>query len=314
MSTDGRLVLGAAVFGQPYGSGAERRPPDDATVCRLLAAAESAGVTHLDTARAYGESEAAIGRARASHCGSALRIVTKIRPLDALDVGASADDVAAAVRASFAESRAALRADKLDVVLLHRAADLARGGGAVVDTLRSLVEQGVVGLWGVSLSSPAELVTVLSQSGVRHIQLPFNVLDRRWLEPSVIDVLTARPDVHVTVRSVLLQGLLASADARRWPDAAGPHPERILTLLKEIVTALGRRDRLDLCLAYVLAHPWVDDIVLSARRVPQLRELAETVTRPPLSGDEVAAVHAVIPPGSLDLVDPSRWTYIRGAP
>lgn len=301
------FVLGAAAFGQPYGSGPDRAAPDDEVVRSLLRAAVERGIQMVDTARAYGESEAVLGRARAAGGLDALGIVTKVRPLDALDPGATAGDVAAAVRQSVHESLGALAADRLDVVLLHRARDAERGGGAAPRALAELVEGGLVGRWGISVAEPAELVRAASYPGMRYLQVPLNLLDRRWLSPAVQQALSARPGVHVTVRSALLQGLLASTDGRPWPVAGVDGPET-LTRLDGLVTELGRRDRLDLCLAYVRGHTWVDDVVLGCRRLDQLDQLADALAQPSLSADEIAVVHAAVAPGPLNLVDPSRWT------
>lgn len=301
------FVLGAAAFGQPYGSGADRAAPGDEVVGSLLRAAAERGIRMVDTARAYGESEAVLGRARAAGGLGMLGIVTKVRPLDALDPAAAAVDVAAAVRRSVHESLEALAADRVDVMLLHRARDAERGAGAAPRALAELVEDGVVGRWGISVTGAAELVRAVSYPGMRYVQVPFNLLDRRWLSPAVQQALSARPEVHVTVRSALLQGLLASTDGRPWP-AAGVDGPATLTRLDRLVAELGRRDRLDLCLAYVRGHAWVDDVVLGCRRLGQLGQLADALERPSLTADEIAAVHAAVAPGPLNLVDPSRWT------
>ena len=107
--------------------------PDEETAGQLLATAADHGVTHLDTARAYGVSEAQIGRALAHGLSERLGVVTKVRPLD--DVPVEADPALAreAVRASGSESLRRLRTDSVAALLLHRWADWARGGGAVAD-------------------------------------------------------------------------------------------------------------------------------------------------------------------------------------
>lgn len=301
----GRLVLGCAQLGQTYGNGPDRRPPGVDVVAELLRAAIDCGVGDADTARAYGDSEAALGVALAS--GQNLRVVTKVRPLDEFDAGSDPAAVRAAVRASVQRSLAALRADAVDTILLHRARDLDAGAGATVDELTRLVAAGRAGRWGVSVSSPPELLRALREFDLRYVQLPFNMLDRRWLDRSVIDARAARSDVWITARSALLQGLLASDDPRRWPVIAGVAPAAILAGIRRLVRTTGRRDALDLALAYVLAQPWVDAVVIGARRAGQLAGVVAAATRSPLDPEQLAHVHDVLPPGPIDLVEPARW-------
>ena len=86
------LVLGGVQFGLPYGIANRTGAPDDGEMQAILALAESSGVTHLDTAAGYGDSEARIGSTL--RADSSLRIVTKLPP----DI--VADNVAGSVQRS----------------------------------------------------------------------------------------------------------------------------------------------------------------------------------------------------------------------
>ncbi|MBO9522532.1 MAG: aldo/keto reductase [Nocardioidaceae bacterium] len=287
------LVLGTVQLGLAYGAANSAGMPSAADAADVLAAARDAGVTHLDTARAYGESEARIGHALARGLSEHVGIVTKVAPL-------ADGDGADAVRASVEKSLRLLGASALDALLLHRAADWTRPG--VVDALGEYPAR----LVGASLSTPDELVALLADPRCGYVQLPFNVLDRRWLAPEVQDALAARPDVVVTVRSAYLQGLLVSGEAR-WPANAGLDPVEVLASLDAAVSELGRASRADLCTSYVLGHAWVTSVVAGAETPGQVRENAMLVRNTPLHPDEIARVHELLPAGPADLVDPSRW-------
>jgi aryl-alcohol dehydrogenase-like predicted oxidoreductase len=56
-----RLALGTAQFGLAYGLNNQAGQPTPAAVAEVLAAAHTAGLTLLDTAAAYGNSEARLG-------------------------------------------------------------------------------------------------------------------------------------------------------------------------------------------------------------------------------------------------------------
>ena len=54
--------------------------------------------------------------------------------------------------------------------------------GAVWERLLERLEDGTVLSLGVSVQSPEEASAALACPDVRHLQLPFNLLDWRWAE------------------------------------------------------------------------------------------------------------------------------------
>jgi aryl-alcohol dehydrogenase-like predicted oxidoreductase len=288
------LVLGAAQLGGAYGIANTVGMPDDDATARLLRTAVALGVTHVDTARAYGDSEQRIGAARVPE----LRVITKVAPL-----GDAA--TRAAVEASVARSREALGTAGF-TLLLHRASDAAHDG--VWNTLREYAGRGVADRIGVSVQSPGELRAVLPLPDLGYVQLPCNLLDRRWLAPDLTDALAARPGLVVTARSVYLQGLLAAGTAVRWPHLPDADRDALVATLDRLAADLGRDGRTGLCVSYVLGLPWVTSVVIGAETEDQVRGNAVLASRPPLTPDERAAVLAALPEVPADLLDPSRWS------
>ena len=168
-------------------------------------------------------------------------------------------------------------------------------------------EAGIAPVVGVSLSTPEELLEALADDRLGYVQLPFNLLDRRWLEAPVQDALRSRRDVVITVRSVFLQGLLVAGPEVAWPVVDGVDPTRVRASIGSLVADLGRADAADLALAYARGHDFVTSVVLGAETPRQVIDQAGLMRRPPLTQEEVAQVHARIPGAPLDLLDPSRW-------
>jgi spore coat polysaccharide biosynthesis protein SpsF len=309
----GAWVLGTVQLGLPYGAANQVGKPSGSQAGRLLSAAAAAGATHVDTARAYGESEPRIGRSLAQGLSERLGVVTKIKPLDDMD-GVGSDGEAGlaglATELSVEQSLRALGTSRVDALLVHRWADWHRGGGAVAETLDRLRHEGVASLVGASLSTPAELCEALADPRLGYVQMPFNLLDRRWLVPKVQEALAARPDVVVAVRSVFLQGLLAAPREARWPRNAEVDTHALALALESMARALGRESTADLALSYVRGHQFVTSVVLGADSVEQVEDQSRLVRRPPLSGAEIAEVHERIGGGSETLLDPSRWKML----
>lgn len=303
----GPWVLGTVQLGLPYGAANVSGVPDDEAARRLLATAATHGVTHLDTARAYGASEEQIGKALAHGLSERLAIVTKVRPLDDVPHDAEPALGREAVRASVSESLRRLRTDHLSALLLHRWADWARASGGVADETHAIQTSGVASVVGISLSTPEELMEALGDDRIGYVQLPFNLLDRRWLTPAVQSALAARPDVIVTARSVFLQGLLIAGPDVAWPIVEGMDHFSVRHDIAELVRELGRADAADLCLAYVRGHEFLTSVVLGAETSRQVIDQAGLMRRPALTPAEIEHVHARIPSPPEGLLDPSQW-------
>jgi aryl-alcohol dehydrogenase-like predicted oxidoreductase len=283
------LVLGTAQLGGAYGIANRTGVPGDDAVAHILNTARELGVTHLDTARAYGESERRIGAALDGR--DDLAVITKVAP-------------GADVRESIAASRKALRRTGPLTILLHRAADAEAGWAE----LRRYLGTGDADRVGVSVQSPDELRRVLELPDLGYVQLPCNILDRRWLDPGLTGALGLRPDLVVTVRSAYLQGLLVAGTAVRWPHLSDADRDAVVARLDQLADEFGRAGRADLCLAYLLSLPWVTSLVVGAETEDQLRANAALVGRKPLTEAEREHVLATLPEMPVGLLDPSRWS------
>jgi spore coat polysaccharide biosynthesis protein SpsF len=310
LGDDGRLhsslTLGSAQLGLDYGIANQTGRPADAQVDQLLALAADAGITAVDTARAYGDAEQRLGRWMAPRHEDRLRIITKLDPLADQPPDAHPAHVRAAVDASVLASMRALRRDSLDTLLLHRAAHRTAWQGLVWQRLQHWQREGGIGRLGVSVASPAEAIEALGDPSVVHLQCPVHVLDQRWRNPAWLQAIAARPDVVVHGRSALLQGVL-TLPAARWPVAPGVDAPALVAHLDRAASDLGRRDRIDLALAYVRGLPWLHSVVVGVDAPQQLADQLRLAATPALDDAARARAVAGLPDLPLDLLDPSRW-------
>ena len=298
------LVLGSVQLGVAYGVANKAGKPSHGAALALVRRAADAGVAQFDTARAYGDSEARLGEALD---GRAVRTITKLSPLIGLPADAGRDEVRDAVDASIAESLYALRRRRLDCLLLHRAAHMTAFGGAVWERLLEHLEDGSLAALGVSVQSPQEALEALARREVRHIQMPFNLLDWRWREAGVIAAMERRDDLIVHARSVFLQGLLAANDAAIWPQIEGVEPSSLLRLLVGLAEEFGRESTADLCLAYARGQSFIDGVVVGLETKEQLDANLRLCVKRPLTPGECALVEKRLPLLPERLLDPSQW-------
>ena len=285
-----RFALGTAQLGMPYGAVNTRGQPslDEARVILDVAADEGIGL--IDTAQAYGSSEAVIGRWLAGRRGTGPGVVTKLDPaVDATDHEA--------VVAALEDSRQRLGRVP-DAVLLHDAAQL----DAAAEVLGECVDFGLANAAGVSVYTPAEFEAALRHSAVAVIQAPVNALDRRLADSGLLSR-AAESGRRVMIRSVFLQGLLVTA-----PEALPPH----LAHAREAVGAWRAAcDRLGAepaaaAIAYVRAVAPGAAVVIGCETPGQLRANIEA-WRAQVDPGAVVAAAGGLPPPDERTVDPRLW-------
>lgn len=304
------LVLGCVQLGLAYGIANQRGKPTGAAAFRLLRRAADAGIRCFDTARAYGDSEDRLGKAlRERH----VRIITKLSPLTELTPDSSCAKVVESVDESINQSLLALRASALDCLLLHRADHLTAFNGLIWQRLAEHLSRGQIRMLGVSVQSPEEAFLALKQPMVRHIQVPFNLLDWRWREAGVISAFIDRPDVTLHARSVFLQGSIAAENPSTWPHVPGVDAGSLASWLANTVRSYGRTSAADLALAFVRGQKWLNGIVVGMETGEQLEINLALFERPPLASADCEAIERTRPRAPPQLLDPGLWPKDRRA-
>lgn len=304
-----KLVVGTAQLGIPkYGIANITGQPARAVAHDILATAIAAGMAHIDTARAYGESEKVIGNVWSPVWSHRTTVITKLSPLGDLADNADSARVAGAVDSSLLSSMNALGVSKLDTVLLHRAQHLSAWNGSAWAQLKARRDSGAIGRLGVSAQSPKDLTDALADEAVAHVQLPFNLLDWRWGEAiEAIRKAKSQRTLTVHVRSALLQGLLPSTDAALWRKANVGTPEPVIGWLRDATKTVGADSVADLALGHVRRQDWVDGVVVGMETVEQAAENIALFARPLPDAAAIAEIMATRPRVGVETLDPSKW-------
>lgn len=283
----GSLCLGTATLGLTYGVSNPSQTLAESTAQEILDVAQANGIKTLDTAPAYGDAEARIGRwlkAGARH----FRVVTKLPALTDVPDGRIGDAV---TQAALASARR-LGVDRLDGYIAHMAADYTRP--AVRDAMAALKATGRVGAIGVSVYTPEQALTVLDWEPPDIIQLPLSILDRRALEMGVVKE-CQKAGVAVFVRSIFLQGALF-LDPCALPPHLAPLGQPLLRLQR--IAEEARTSLASLAVRWIRDQTGVTSAVVGVYNARQLAELIASNAEPPLTGgleDAIAQVVRDIP-------------------
>jgi len=287
-----KLALGTVQFGLDYGVANQTGRITVKEGQKILAEARQAGVDTLDTAIAYGDSEATLGKIGVGNW----RIVSKLSKMPE-----STRDVDGWVETQITGSLSRLGIDQLDGLLLHYPAQVFKGVGCRLPAaLQRAKDNGLVKKIGASIYSPDELATLLDAFDISLVQLPLNILDRRVIDSGGLARMSLA-GVEVHVRSIFLQGLLLLAESQRPGKFSRWH-----SLWKSWDSWLKSNNlsALEACLSFVLHQEMVSKIVIGVDGVSQIRQILSLPDRqlselPNFSGlyDE-------------QLINPTNWSRL----
>jgi aryl-alcohol dehydrogenase-like predicted oxidoreductase len=285
-----------------YGIANRLGRPAYESVCRILEKAFQEGVNAMDTARAYGESEAVLGRALKelglkdeAFVSSKVRwIKGEVEPLPA-----AANHF---VRESVTCSLQSLGLEFLPLCLLHRPDDL-----PYLDSLLRLKDEGLVRYAGISVYHPEQALQAISTPGIDAIQCPTSVLDQRLVRAGVFRKASER-GVGIFARSLFLQGLIALPEEDVPKDRAAVTP---------IVTRLAKlADKLNLSLdelatRFVSSLAEVTGCVVGMETVEQLESNLQAFQKQDLPQEVMEEIRLEVSELPLAILDPSRWSSQR---
>lgn len=283
-----RLALGTVQFGLPYGIANQAGQVTRSSAKTMVRVAAENGIDTLDTAIAYGESEACLGELGTE----GFKLVTKLPPVP------GGCNVSGWVQEQIDASLARLGVRAVYGLLLHRPEQLLETHGkALFQTLQGLKEAGQVQKVGVSIYSPDELEALTPRYRFDLVQAPFNLVDRRlhttgWLQR------LKRESVEIHTRSAFLQGLLLMPPATlpiKFASWSGLWRKWHTWLARHNVSAVQAS------LAFPLSFPEIDRVVVGADSVSQLEQI-------------ISAASSVAPMDFPDLqcdadelINPARW-------
>jgi aryl-alcohol dehydrogenase-like predicted oxidoreductase len=300
------IGLGTWQLGADWGEVKE----DDALA--VLDAAAGNGVTFFDTADAYGDgrSEQLIGTFLKSRPNEGIVVATKMgrRVMPQRPDIYSLDNF----RAWTDRSRANLGVDTLDLVQLHCPPTIVYSTDEVFDALDTLVEEGRIAAYGVSVETRAEALAAISRPGVASVQIILNMLR---LGP-LLDVLPAaqKAGVGVIARVPLASGLLSgkydehtqfpASDHRNYNRNGEAFDIGETFSGVDFATGLAAVRRLaplvpagatmsQFALRWIIDQPGVTVVIPGARNPQQARDNAAAAALPSLPEDALRTVHEV---------------------
>ena len=305
------LCLGTMVFGEEG-----TRGTDEATGIRMIHQFLNAGGNHIDTANVYasGRSEEIVGQAIRGRRDQVV-LATKLR----FPMGARPNDAGLSryhILRSVEDSLRRLQTDTIDLLYMHCWDPLT----PVDESLRAfddLVSAGKVRYIGVSNFKAWQLMKALAVSDiyrwVRFVAAQYQYsLVERDIEQEYTDLCLSE-GVGIVPWGPLGGGFLSGKYKRgerptegriaimpdhseeAWERRATERNWRILDVMDDIVTSYGDATHSQIALAWLLAQPGVDSVIIGVRTMAQLEDnlRAAELRLPP---EEIARLNEVSAP------------------
>ena len=288
-----KLVLGTVQFGLKYGISNTCGQTSFPEVCRILEMAYEHGIMTLDTAAAYGESESVLGKAlQRTRLNSRMNVVSKVTPLPEDLNEAQAEDL---IRSSLKNSLENLRMDSIHTLLFHRERDW-----KYASVLEKIRQEGVIRFCGCSMDGAVPQ----NSEKLQAVQVPGNLLDRRFFPFMRERKAEGGTPCHVYVRSVYLQGLLLMKE-EQFPDFLRellPYRRKLANLAAE-----GGMTLAELCVRYLCSFPEIDGVLTGVETAEQLKMNLQLAEKGPLDGDLLNRIEEMIPQLPEKWIRPSLW-------
>jgi aryl-alcohol dehydrogenase-like predicted oxidoreductase len=310
------IGLGTWQLGADWGNVSE------ADALAVLEASAEAGVTFFDTADVYGDgrSETLIGRFLAANPDAGITVATKMGRRMAQE---PENYTLANFREWIDRSRANLRTERLDLVQLHCPPSAVIASDATYDALDTLVDEGAIAAYGVSVETRDQALEAIARPGVASVQIILNAFRLAPLDR----VLPAAHEagVGIIARVPLASGLLsgrytttttfaendhrsfnrrgeafdvgetfAGVDFEKGVEAARRFAELVAGVRDELgIDCADKLTPAKAAIAWVAQQDGVSTVIPGARSVEQARANAAAGSVPPLPGDFLRAVRGL---------------------
>ena len=260
-----KFIIGGAQLGMKYGDKRNKLYENKSEQRKVLNLANKFGINKIDTAQRYGSSERNIGKNK-NNFSKKLFVISKF---DLKDFDKKKIFLYFFIKNNLKKILKMLDTKKIDVLMIHRFQDLKVYNSKLIAALNKIKKNQLINEVGISVYTPSELKYSCKFKLIKNIQIPFNILDNRWLKPSLFKYLNKKK-VKIYARSIFLRGLLLNSNV---PLEFKKISKKIDLMFQKYIIRFNRVSKIDLCLAYVKSFKWIDYFVIGFINHKQFEEI-----------------------------------------
>ena len=265
-----KFGLGTVQFGLDYGF-TKRKTQDE--VNSILQTANDNGITLIDTAREYGDSEEKIGNFM-DNFNSNFVIATKLRLIDDLN-DLNYTNLKNNIYNSVEESLDKLQLNKIPILQLHQTVDEIYKNDDFWVVIKQLKEDNLIDLFGVSVYELPETKYMLENQGdsIDFFQIPYNIFDRRFED---IQKQLDENNIGLISRSTFLKGIIPCAieDVPKGLEEIKPFKEELFKVANECNVSVA-----DLASVFVYYNDFINSTILGVDSPEELESNIKSINR-----------------------------------
>lgn len=287
MISSNRLVLGCARFSGKYG--VNSRKDIGFTELRKIFVKNKKFIKEIDTAITYENANKKLSKIPLNK----IRVSSKIPKLDL-----SEKTYETKIIKKVKNHAKHLNIRKFEVLYLHEPKQiLKKSGWKVIKVLKKIKKLKLTRKIGITVYTPKELKNMVKKFKPDVVQIPINILDRRFLKSELLKFLKKK-DIKIYVRSIFLQGLLVK-NFSKLPGYFNKWKKIFISLKKW--SDNKKLSKVETCLSICKFLPKKSKIIFGVENDIQFKDFLKSIkikSFPPkkiFSNDE-------------KLINPSKWT------
>ena len=265
-----KFGLGTVQFGLDYGF-TKRKTQNE--VNDILQTAFNNGITLIDTAREYGDSEDKIGNFMANYKNNFV-VATKLRIIDDLD-DLNYTNLKNNIYGSVEESLEKLQFNMIPILQLHQTIDELYKNDDFWRVIHQLKEDKLIDLFGVSVYELPEtkFITQNYNDCVDFFQIPYNVFDRRFDD---IQKELDENSIGLVSRSTFLKGVIPCSmdDTPKCLNDIKPFKQKLQDLADECGCSVA-----ELASVFVYYNDYINSTILGVNSPEELESNIKSIDK-----------------------------------
>ena len=291
-----RIALGTVQFGIDYGFDKMKTQYE---VDSILDCAARNGISFIDTAREYGDSEIKIGGYISRHKNDFI-IATKIKKISQNQ--AASKGLQSIILDSIEESKKALQLKKLDVLQLHQTDEYIINKEAFWDTIKGLKKDNIIGAFGVSVYDIKETTDLIENHGdmIDFFQVPYNIFDRKFEE---LKEVLEKASISLVSRSTFLKGIIPCEISELPPELKDlkPYKEKLQKIADVLEMSVS-----ELAMLYTYCSEHIGSTLLGVNSPDDIERNIDTIKK--YKCGEIKKIDfSDISVKNIFLTDPRKW-------
>ena len=265
-----KFGLGTVQFGLDYGF-TKRKTQEE--VNNILKTANENGITLIDTAREYGDSEEKIGNYLENYKNNFV-IATKLRLISDLN-NLNYNSIKNSIYQSVEESLDKLQLNKIPILQLHQTVEEIYKNTNFWTVINELKEDNLIDLFGVSVYELPEtkFITTNYNECVDFFQIPYNIFDRRFDD---IQKELDENNIGLISRSTFLKGIIPCSieDVPKCLEEIKPYKKNLLDLANKCNISVA-----ELASAFVYYNDYINSTILGVNSSEELKNNIKSIEK-----------------------------------